>query len=124
MERLFAVAGAFFMFVGVGAGAFGAHGLSGYFERYPELKGTFETAVRYHLVHGLGMFAASGMMGKVEEMLPTWAGVAFASGILLFSGSLYLLVLTRHNWLGAVAPIGGLAFLVGWLCLGLAAWRG
>lgn len=123
MERALILSGALFMFLGVAAGAFGAHGLAGYFERYPEFESTFETAVRYQLIHGLGLFIAAWLSGKMGGVLPTWAGIAFLAGILLFSGSLYLLVFSRQSWLGAVTPLGGIAFLTGWLCIALTAWR-
>lgn len=111
------------MFTGVGAGAFGAHGLARYFGQHPDLASTFDTAVRYQLVHGLGLFVAAWLYEKWGGTLPLWAGGLFLAGILLFSGSLYLLVLTRQRWLGAVTPLGGVAFLAGWLCLALASWR-
>lgn len=111
------------MFIGVGAGAFGAHGLAPYFERYPDLEATYDTAVRYHLIHGLALLAAAWVCGHWPGAWSTWAGYLFLAGILLFSGSLYLLVFTRMRWLGAVTPLGGVAFLAGWLCLFVAAWR-
>lgn len=121
MVKLFVMLGSALMFLGVALGAFGAHGLSAYLARH-ELANTFETAVRYHMIHGLAIFAAAGAVGKWGGALPTWAGYLFVAGIILFSGSLYLLVATRMRWLGAVTPLGGVAFLAGWLCLFLAAW--
>ena len=123
MEKLFVILGSIFMFIGVGAGAFGAHGLSSYFAQYPDLEATFETAVRYHMIHALALFAIAWTAGKWPGTLTTWSGWLMVAGILLFSGSLYLLVFTRIRWLGAITPFGGLAFLAGWLLLALAAWR-
>lgn len=123
MSKMFVIFGAAFMLLGVGAGAFGAHGLSSYFERYPNLAATYETAVRYHIYHALGLFAAAWLADKWPAALTTWAGYLFLAGILIFSGSLYLLVFTRQSWLGAITPIGGVAFIAGWGCLLLAAWR-
>jgi uncharacterized membrane protein YgdD (TMEM256/DUF423 family) len=123
MSKLFVLLGAALMILGVGAGAFGAHGLSSYFERFPNLEATFETAVRYHIYHALALFAAAWLADKWPMGLTTWAGYLFLAGIVIFSGSLYLLVLTRQNWLGAITPIGGVSFIVGWGCLFLAAWR-
>ncbi|MFO7539134.1 MAG: DUF423 domain-containing protein [Chloroflexota bacterium] len=123
MERVFMLLGSALMFVGVALGAFGAHGLSAYLARH-DLANTFETAVRYHMIHALAIFVAAWAVGKWAGALPTWAGYLFVAGIILFSGSLYLLVATRARWLGAITPIGGVAFLAGWLCLFLAAWRG
>ena len=122
MDKLFTILGSAFMFLGVGAGAFGAHGLSNYLTKY-DLMGTWETAVRYHIYHALALFAAAWLADKWPTSLTTWAGYLFLAGIVIFSGSLYLLVLTQKGWLGAITPIGGVAFIAGWACLFLAAWR-
>lgn len=111
------------MFLGVAAGAFGAHGLSRYFSVHSGLAATYETAVRYHLIHALALFIAAWAAQRWPGSLSTWAGYLFLAGILIFSGSLYLLVFTRTRWLGAITPIGGVAFLAGWLCLFITAWR-
>ncbi len=121
MERTFVILGAGLMLVGVAAGAFGAHGLASYFDRYPDLASTYDTAVRYHLFHGLALLAVAAATGRWSGPLTHWSGYLLLAGILIFSGSLYLLVLTRWRWLGAVTPIGGVAFLAGWSCLLLAA---
>ena len=123
MTKLFVILGAALMMLGVGVGAFGAHGLSSYFERFPNLAATYDTAVRYHIYHSLALFAAAWLVDKWPTGLTTWAGYLFLAGILIFSGSLYLLVFTRQSWLGAITPIGGVAFIAGWGCLLLAAWR-
>ncbi len=122
MERVFTILGSLLMFLGVGLGAFGAHGLSPYLSKH-NLTGTFETAVRYHVYHALALFIAAWAADKWGGTLPDWAGGLFTLGILLFSGSLYLLVATRLRWLGAITPLGGAAFLAGWALLALAAWR-
>ncbi len=124
MERIFAILGSIIMFLGVGAGAFGAHGLSSYFENYPTLEGTYDTGVRYLLIHGLGLFVVAWAASHWPGQLVNWAGYLFLLGILLFSGSLFLLLFTRLGWLGAITPLGGFSFLAGWLCLATAAWRG
>lgn len=124
MERIFTLLGAAFMFISVGAGAFGAHGLRSYFAQHPGLSDTYETAVRYQMIHGLALFAAAWLASRFPGVLPTWAGYLFTLGILLFSGSLYILVFTGVRWLGAITPLGGVAFLVGWVCLFAAAWQG
>lgn len=123
MDRLLVLLGAALMFIGVGAGAFGAHGLAAYFEKYPDLEATYDTAVRYHMVHGLALFAAAWASTHWPSSWSAWAGYLFVVGIVLFSGSLYLLVFTRLRWLGAVTPLGGVAFLAGWVSLFVAAWR-
>lgn len=124
MDRIFFMIGSGLMFFGVAAGAFGAHGLAGYFETHPDLEGTYDTAVRYHMIHALALFISAWAVDKWGGNLPTWSGYLFILGILLFSGSLYLLVATRLRWLGAITPLGGVAFLAGWLFLFIAAWRG
>ncbi|MCB8928767.1 MAG: DUF423 domain-containing protein [Ardenticatenaceae bacterium] len=123
MSKLFIILGAAFMMLGVGAGAFGAHGLSSYFEKFPDMAATYDTAVRYHVYHALGLFAAAWLADKYPVSLTTWGGYLLVAGIVIFSGSLYLLVFTRQSWLGAITPIGGVAFIAGWACLLLAAWR-
>ncbi|MFN2137701.1 MAG: DUF423 domain-containing protein [Candidatus Promineifilaceae bacterium] len=124
MDRFFTIVGALVMLLGVGAGAFGAHGLSGYFSNYPQLEGTYDTAVRYQLIHGIALFLAAWTGLRYQAVFANWAGYLFILGIILFSGSLYLLVFTRISWLGAVTPLGGVAFIVGWALIALAAWRG
>ena len=123
MDKVFTIIGSALMMLGVGAGAFGAHGLSSYFERFPNLEGTFETAVHYHIYHAIGILFLAWAVTKWPGTLTSWAGYLLFAGILIFSGSLYLLVLTRQSWLGAITPIGGVAFISGWACLLIAAWR-
>ena len=119
--RALAVGGAVAALVAVAAGAFGAHGLEGRVE--PELLDVFETGVRYHMWHGLALLAAASAAARWPDPLWAAAGGLFAVGIVVFSGSLYTLTLTGARWLGAVTPLGGLAFLAGWACAALAAWR-
>lgn len=105
--------------VGVGIGAFGAHGLRGHLT--PEMLAVFETGVRYHMYHALAMLATAAMMSRLQGRAVVVAGWSFFAGILIFSGSLYALALTGVTTLGAVTPIGGLAFLLGWVSLAIAA---
>ncbi|HET7427162.1 MAG TPA: DUF423 domain-containing protein [Gemmatimonadales bacterium] len=121
MDRLFFGLGAGSAFVAVGAGAFGAHGLRARLS--PELLAVFETAARYQMYHALALLAVAWAVTRWPGTLPQWAGWLFLAGTVLFSGSLYLLALTGIRWLGAITPLGGLAFLAGWLCLLLAAAR-
>lgn len=121
MLRGFLMLAAFFGFTGVGLGAFAAHGLKS--RLTPEYLTIFHTGVTYQLVHTLALLGVALLATQVPGRLLTWAGASFAIGILLFSGSLYVLTLTGISKLGIVTPFGGLAFLAGWLCLGLAAWR-
>ncbi|PMY60798.1 MULTISPECIES: DUF423 domain-containing protein [Pseudomonas] len=121
MLRGFLMLAAFFGFTGVALGAFAAHGLKNRLSA--EYLAIFHTGVTYQLVHTLALLGVALLATQNPGRLVTWAGASFAIGILLFSGSLYLLTLTGFSKLGIVTPFGGLAFLVGWLCLGLAAWR-
>ncbi|MHC8397454.1 DUF423 domain-containing protein [Pseudomonas sp. LB3P93] len=121
MLRGFLMLAAFFGFTGVTLGAFAAHGLKN--RLTPEYLAIFHTGVTYQLVHTLALLGIALLATQIPGRLITWAGASFAIGILLFSGSLYLLTLTGVSKLGIVTPFGGLAFLVGWFCLGLAAWR-
>ncbi|MHC8317277.1 DUF423 domain-containing protein [Pseudomonas sp. LB3P31] len=121
MLRGFLMLAAFFGFTGVALGAFAAHGLKN--RLTPEYLAIFHTGVTYQLVHTLALLGVALLAAQIPGRLATWAGASFAIGILLFSGSLYVLTMTGISKLGIITPFGGLAFLVGWLCLGLAAWR-
>jgi len=79
--------------------------------------------VRYQLIHGLAVVFMSWAVARWPGLLTAWAGYLLLAGIVLFSGSLYLLVLTRARWLGAITPLGGAAFLAGWICLLVSAAR-
>ena len=87
------------------------------------VRATYDTAVRYQMIHGIALFFAAWVAVRYSPSFANWAGYLFILGIVLFSGSLYLLVFTRTSWLGAVTPVGGTAFLSGWVLLALAAWR-
>lgn len=120
--KLFLVLGALLSAAAVALGAFGAHGLKG--RLAPEMLTVFQTAVQYHFWHALGVVA----VGLAALTLPdgVWlraAGWLLALGVLLFSGSLYVLALSGERWLGALAPLGGLAFIGGWIALALAVLR-
>ena len=119
MDRTFLLLGAIFGFLGVGLGAFGAHGLRG--RLGPDMLAVFETGVRYHMYHALALIATSLLMARMSGWLIQAAGWCFVAGILLFSGSLYALALSGVTVLGAITPLGGLAFLAGWACLAIAA---
>ena len=124
MDRALAVLGSGLAFLAVLAGAFGAHALGAAFQAYPQSRTTFDTAAQYHLLHALAILFAAWAAARWPGSLAPAAGAAFAAGILLFSGSLYLLSLTRARAWGMITPLGGLAFLAGWALLGLAALRG
>lgn len=115
MTRLFLVFGAFAAGLAVLAGAFGAHALEG--RLTPDRLQTFETAVRYQMYHALALLLVGWMLVQQPATSLTWSAGLFSIGILVFSGSLYVLVLTDTPWLGAVTPLGGVAFITGWGCL-------
>ncbi len=107
--------------VGVAAGAFGAHGLKSIAP--PDLVAIFETGARYHQIHALAILAAAWALDRWPGPWPGVAGWCFVVGIVVFSGSLYLLALTGQRWLGAITPIGGVALILGWIALAVSAWR-
>ena len=121
MKTFFAL-GALFGALGVGIGAFGAHGLRATVS--PEDLATFEIGVRYQMYHALGLLAVAWATTQWDSAAVTVAGWAFVAGIVVFSGSLYVLVLSGQRWLGAITPIGGVAFILGWVLLAWSAWRG
>ncbi len=119
----FLALGALSAFVSVAAGAFGAHGLRGHIP--DEMLAVFETGARYQMYHALALIAVALASGRgPPSPLWAWSGWLFAVGTVLFSGSLYVLALSGVRAWGAVTPVGGLAFLGGWLILALAALRG
>lgn len=103
-------------------GAFGAHALKTRLDAYGQ--GVWETAVQYHFYHALALLAVGILaLGQPQSTLLRSSGWLFLLGTLVFSGSLYLLALSGTRWLGAVTPIGGLAFIGGWACLAVASWK-
>lgn len=119
MDKTFLLIGALAGFLAVAFGAFGAHGLRARLS--PEMMAVFETGVRYQMYHALAILAVALMMPRLGGWLVQTAGWAFTIGIVIFSGSLYALAVTGVTVLGAITPLGGLAFLVGWACLLIAA---
>ncbi len=120
--KTFIILGSLSAFTGVALGAFGAHGLKARVS--PEMLTVWQTGVQYHLVHALGLL----LIGILCHLLPEptqvrTAGWLLLLGTLLFSGSLYLMTLSGVRSLGMITPLGGVAFLAGWLLLALAAWR-
>lgn len=118
MDRLFFGVGALSALISVAAGAFGAHALRA--RLTPEHLAAFETAARYQMYHALGLLAVAWAVTRWRGASVVRAGWLFVAGTVLFSGSLYILALTGIRWWGTVTPLGGLALLVGWLCLALA----
>ncbi len=118
MLKLAALSG----FLAVALGAFGAHGLKLYLSS--DMLVVYQTAVHYQFIHTLALLVVAILMFQFPQVgLLMWAGLAFIAGIIIFSGSLYLLSLSGIKWLGAITPIGGLGFLVGWFLLFAAAFK-
>ncbi|SEJ65805.1 Uncharacterized membrane protein YgdD, TMEM256/DUF423 family [Bhargavaea ginsengi] len=116
--KFFLIAGAVNAMISVGTGAFGAHGLEGKVsDHYIAI---WETAARYQMYHALGLILigilqSQALLGAVSQL--NWAGWLLLAGIVIFSGSLYVLALTQIGILGAITPIGGVAFIAGWIML-------
>ncbi len=118
MRSGFLFLGAISALIGVGMGAFGAHGLKATLT--PEMLMVYQTGVSYQMWHALGLIGIALMRLQVpESRLLNWAGCLMFIGILLFSGSLYLLALLNLKWLGMIMPIGGSTFLMAWLLIAI-----
>ncbi|MBC7543322.1 MAG: DUF423 domain-containing protein [Candidatus Sericytochromatia bacterium] len=121
---VFSFYGALAMALAVGMGAFGAHALKGVLS--PESLTIWETANRYHVYHAFALFLVDlgrlwlQQAGKVPPAALSTAGWLFLAGLVLFSGSLYTLAFTGIRWLGAITPLGGVSWIIGWLCLAYA----
>lgn len=113
------IAGSVLCFLGVALGAFAAHGLK--LNLYQT--GVWETAVRYQFYHALALILVGTIFAKKIPASKILSGLFFLVGVILFSGSLYALVLTGHRWLGAITPLGGCFFLIGWGLLIHNFWR-
>jgi len=113
MHKLFIITGSLLGMLSVMIGAFGAHALKTTLEATNRLA-TFETAVKYQFYHSLALILLGLLMVQFQHKVFNVAGYGFIAGILLFSGSLYALSLTGFTKLGAVTPVGGLAFIIGW----------
>jgi len=117
MSRTFFFLGAVSGFIAVAAGAFGAHSLRD--RLTPEYVSVFETGARYQMYHALALLAVAWVIERGGGTSAQWAGWLFVIGTVLFSGSLYGLALTGTRWMGAITPLGGVAFSAGWVCLAL-----
>ena len=122
MDRTFFGLGALLAGIAVAAGAFGAHGLRD--RLAPDMLAVFETAVRYQMYHALALLAVAWAAVRWPDSSAVVAGWLFVAGIVVFSGSLYVLALSGVRWLGAITPLGGLCFLGGWSVLVWTVWRG
>ena len=122
MTRTFFALGSILAFVAVAAGAFAAHALES--RLAPDRLETFQLGARYQMYHALALLAVAWATTRWPGGATDWAGWLFLVGVVVFSGSLYALGLGAPRWFGAITPIGGLAFLGGWLALAAAAIRG
>ena len=116
MQKLFLIIASISGFMAVALGAFGAHALKAKLTSDNTLD-TYQTAVQYQFYHTLALVGIALFMSKVESTWLNYAGYSMVFGILIFSGSLYILCFTGMKWLGAITPIGGLLFLAGWACI-------
>lgn len=114
MVKLWLVSATIFGFLSVVLGAFGAHSLKNFLDEYG--KAIYEKAVIYQMFHTIALLAVGLLQHTLKDTSFSLAGWGFFIGILLFSGSLYLLAITGIKWLGVITPIGGVAFLLGWIC--------
>ncbi len=122
LMRTFLLAGTVNALLAVALGAFGAHGLKDRLDE--EMLDVYKTGVQYHMYHALGLLAVALVADKLRSASAVkWAGRLLLAGIVLFSGSLYVLALTDLKWLGAITPLGGVAFLAGWATLAVAAYK-
>ncbi len=118
MKSVFLLLGALSAFVGVGMGAFGAHGLKNVVS--PEMLAVYQTGVSYQMWHALGLMGVSLLHQSIpNSKLLYWGGWFMFAGVLLFSGSLYSLVILNLRWLGMITPFGGICFLIAWLLITL-----
>jgi uncharacterized membrane protein YgdD (TMEM256/DUF423 family) len=124
VDRVFITVGALSGCLAVAAGAFGAHALRDRLS--PEMLQVFQTGVTYQMYHALALVGVGILLARFSTDGSVWltaAGWLFVGGSALFSGSLYLLSLSGTTWLGAITPLGGVAFLIGWLALAIGVWR-
>ena len=111
-RRTLAIAGALIA-LATALGAFGAHALKG--QLSPDRLQVYETAVRYHFLHCLGLLAIGVLLRSMDGELLRWSALLVLIGVILFSGSLYLLTFGAPRFVGAITPIGGLALIAGWI---------
>jgi uncharacterized membrane protein YgdD (TMEM256/DUF423 family) len=119
--RIFLILGAISACTGVGMGAFGAHGLKTLLST--EMLAVYKTGVTYQMWHALGLMLIAILAKKYRDNLLIWAAWIMFSGIVLFSGSLYLLTIMSARWLGMITPLGGLAFMIAWMLVAIFAWQ-
>jgi uncharacterized membrane protein YgdD (TMEM256/DUF423 family) len=121
MGKTILLTGAAFLALAVIFGAFGAHALKA--KLGSDMMQVYKTGVEYHFYHALGLLLVGVLSFQMPSTLINWSAFCLAVGILVFSGSLYVLSITGIKWLGAITPLGGLSFIAGWVLLFLAVWK-
>lgn len=121
MSKTIVMSASVFLTLAVVVGAFGAHGLKSHLST--EMLATWKTGVEYHFYHALGLLLIGFLAYAVPEIQLKWSAIFLSVGILLFSGSLYVLALSGIKWLGAITPIGGICFIAGWVMLFIEVWK-
>ena len=121
MSKSILLAASVLLALAVGIGAFGAHGLKS--QLTSEMMQIYKTGVEYHFYHALGLLLIGVLAISMPSGFLNWAAILLAIGIVLFSGSLYLLAISGIKWLGAITPLGGLSFIAGWILLFVAVWK-
>jgi len=122
MQKIFLLAGSLLGGLGVMIGAFGAHGLKDYLKEIGRTD-TFEKGVHFQFFHALALLAVGILIMKVDDKLMNYAGWCFIAGTVIFSGSLYILCMTNVGKWGAITPIGGTLFIIGWVLMFISIWK-
>ena len=121
MSKTIIMVASILLALAVAIGAFGAHGLKAHLS--PEMLQTYKTGVEYHFYHALGLLLVGVLSLSIPSNLLNWSAFLLVLGIILFSGSLYILAISGIKWIGAVTPAGGLSFIAGWIFLFLSVWK-
>lgn len=122
MSKTIIVTASILLAFAVAIGAFGAHGLKAHLSE--AMLQTWKTGVEYHFYHALGLLLIGVLSVSMQSNLLNWSAIFLFAGIILFSGSLYILAITGIKWLGAITPLGGISFIVGWVLLAVAVFKG
>lgn len=121
MSKTILMTASAFLALAVAIGAFGAHGLKSHLSE--EMMQIYKTGVEYHFYHALGLLFIGILSLSMPSGWLNWSVIFLTAGIILFSGSLYVLAITGIRWLGAITPLGGLSFIAGWILLFVAVWK-
>lgn len=121
MAKTILMTASVFLALAVALGAFGAHGLKS--QLSTDMMQTYKTGVEYHFYHALGLLLIGILAVMYPSVLLKWSAILLTAGIVVFSGSLYVLAVSGIKWLGAITPLGGLSFIAGWVVLFLAVWK-